>query len=144
LRNAGIHFAGYTRSTSQRGIAPSILTLWQKVVEQRTYMCMYIYECVHMFDRVSVSGMELCNGYRYWTLESRLMNTKHVNSRGKTVEWVPSSSFGQCLRSIEEVHVKAREPDHLSDRPFYTNLLLNSDTVARENADKDNVCYFFL
>lgn len=54
-------------------------------------------------------GMELCNGYRFWTLESRLMNTKHVNSRGKSVEWAPSFSFGRCLRSIEEADVEARE-----------------------------------
>lgn len=52
----------------------------------RAYTCVrFINVSVYVRDRVRVCGMELCNGYRFWTLESRLMNTKHVNSRGKSV-----------------------------------------------------------
>lgn len=74
--------------------------LWNNV---RAHACAYT--CMKC---VCLRGMELCNGYRFWTLESRLMNTKHVNSRGKSVEWAPSFSFGRCLRSIEEADVEAR------------------------------------
>lgn len=87
------------------------------------HMRVHIHLCARMY--MCLRGMELCNGYRFWTLESRLMNTKHVNSRGKSVEWAPSFSFGRCLRSIEEADVEARGvSDHLPERPLCTNPLL--------------------
>jgi len=124
-------------------ITRGILTLWQKVVE-RACVCICLWVCVRV--RVRVSGMELCNGYRYWTLESRLMNTKHVNSRGKTVEWVPSSSFGQCLRSIEEVDVEAREPRPLTRQTvLHESTSVNSAAVAhQEKMQTSNMHYLFL
>lgn len=53
---------------------------------------------------------------------------------------------GRCLRSIEEVNVVAREPDHLPERPFGTNPLLVmtariivflSPSRERENMNED-------
>lgn len=45
-----------TNVYNQLGIIPIILTLWQKVVEQRAYMCTYTFmnTCIRVRVRVSL------------------------------------------------------------------------------------------
>lgn len=90
----------------------------------------YVYVC-EMYAYMCLRDMELCNGYRFWTLESRLMNTKHVNSRGKSVEWAPSFSFGRCLCSIEEADV-SEKPGSL--RPFTRKTTMHESTSVNSFA----------